>query len=269
MRRTLFLLGVLMAAGSAHAAITVTNNNSNAAFAAALSGGGSGITINTLNIQGQSSGAAMSTGLFSVTGPNAYNLGGTGIVMSTGDAAAYSSGPNTSGSTSTNYGSFATPAQNALLQPITTFTDHRDVTQIDVTFTPDVGVTTLGFDMVFGSEEYAEYVGTIFNDGFGIYVNGVNYAQHLAQRISINNTAMGVLAETELDGVIVTNNGAVFQFLTPVNPGVNTLTFIIGDSSDHVLDTTVYIQNFGVPAPGAAITLGSVGLVAGLRRRRA
>jgi hypothetical protein len=268
MKTRIALLLVAAAATAATAQINVVNNNNPALFAAAIQGGASGITVNSISVNGHSNANGdMTTGFFNVTGPNAYGLVGGGIVMSTGDARDYSSGPNTSTNFETRYGASGTAGDNALLGPITGFTDHRDVTTIVVEFTPDVGVTTIGFDMVFGSEEFQEYVGSNFNDGFGIYVNGVNRASHLSLPININHPSMGILAETELDGVIINNGIAGFNFLAPVNPGLNTLIFVLGDTSDDRLDTTVYIQNFGIPSPGAVAALGLAGVFASRRRR--
>jgi hypothetical protein len=267
MKTRIALLLVAAAATAATAQINVVNNNNPALFAAAIQGGASGITVNALNLNGHAAGGAMTTGFFNVTGPNAYGLVGGGIVMSTGNAADYGSGPNTVTNRTTNYGAAGTAGDNALLSPITGQANHNDVTTIEVLFTPDVGVTQIGFDMVFGSEEFAEFVGSQFNDGFGIYVNGVNRASHLALPININHPSMGVLAETELDGVIINNGIAGFNFVAPVNPGVNSLVFVLGDTSDFVLDTTVYIQNFGIPSPSAVAALGLAGVFASRRRR--
>jgi hypothetical protein len=268
MKTRIALLLVAAAATAANAQINVVNNNNPALFAAALQGGASGITVNAINLNGHSlASGEMTTGFFNAVGPNNYGLVGGGIVMSTGNAAQYGSGPNTVGNATTNYGAVGGAFENGLLSPITGFNDHRDVTTIEVLFTPDVGVSTIGFDMVFGSEEWAEFVGSQFNDGFGIYVNGVNRASHLGLPININHPSMGNIPETELDGVIINGNGAGFNFLAPVNPGLNSLIFVLGDTSDFVLDTTVYIQNFGIPTPGAVAALGLAGVFASRRRR--
>ena len=268
MKTRIALLLVAAAATAAHAQINVVNNNNPALFAAALQGGASGITVNALNLNGHSLATGeMTTGFFNAVGPNAYGLVGGGIVMSTGNAADYGSGPNTVTNRTTSYGAAGTAGDNALLSPITGQANHFDVTTIEVLFTPDVGVTQIGFDMVFGSEEWSEFVGSQFNDGFGIYVNGVNRAVHLSQPININHPSMGNLLETELDGVIINNGIAGFNFVAPVNPGLNSLVFVLGDTSDSVLDTTVYIQNFGIPTPGAVAALGLAGVFASRRRR--
>ncbi|MBX3407149.1 MAG: choice-of-anchor L domain-containing protein [Phycisphaeraceae bacterium] len=266
---------VALAAGSAFGQISVLNEVNPAVLEAFLAPGGSGINVTGFSLSGHVVGGAASTGVYFLgPGGNNYDLTRPGIVLSTGNAADYSTGPNTVANRSFNYGNPgfggpgvpATPAQDALLSPITGFGAgaHYDVTQIDITFTTDPGVNTVGFDVVFGSDEFFEYVGTSFIDGFGLFLNGVNIAQYFGNPVNINHPLAGNAAETELDGVIL---GPNMNFLGPTIAGVNTLTIILCDTSDGVYDTTVYISGLGIPAPGAGMLLG-LGGIAALRRRR-
>ena len=101
--------------------------------------------------------------------------------------------------------------------------------------------------MVFGSEEYAEFVGSEFIDGFGLFLNGVNLAsvgRVRDQPVNINHLAMAKILGTQLDGVLAPNGNPLVIFSAPVVPGStgNVLTFLVADTSDTVYDTTAYIS---------------------------
>jgi hypothetical protein len=123
---------------------------------------------------------------------------------------------------------------------------------------------------VFGSDEYAEFVGSSFIDAFGIYLNGTNIATFAGDPVNIDHPNMAFIGGTELDGILDPTSGSgdpimLFQGLvTPGSTG-NTLTFIIADSGDSQLDSTVYIEGLGtenpgggtqVPEPGAMTVFG-------------
>lgn len=235
---------------------------------------------------------------------------GTGIVLSTGGVQGlefqgqpfwpgYGDGDNTTDSISWAYGgSFppaipdpnnpgsgdtgvpATVAQEALLDPITgdsqsnTFYDHYDVTELVINFDMLPGFDSVSFNVVFGSEEFPEYVDSEFVDGFGMFLNGTNIASVGGNPVNIKHPDMtGTITGTELDGVLAPGGSPLLAFSGPVNSTGNTLRFIVADTSDGILDTTVYFSALQgvpqVPVPPAVLLFGSglLGLIGVARRK--
>jgi hypothetical protein len=229
-----------------HISVTPTDD-ANTLLNALLGGGGGGIVVTNVTLQGHMLDTGeSSTGLFQINGENAYQLERGGIIISTGDVANYESGPNTSTGNTTSFGVAATPEQEALLDPITGDQwTHFDVTQLDIEFDLLPGFDTLFFQVVFGSEEWPQFVNTAFNDGFGLYINGVNIAQVDGLPVNIDHPDMMDLPETELDGVLAPNGNAVLDFQAFLGDNIrgNVLTIILADTSDTILDTTVFISS--------------------------
>lgn len=267
-------LMMIVLLASAGQAIQVTQTSDVNTLAAALTTGNTGISV----ISSVRSGNALQTGTFTnVSGVYSTAIG-SGIVLSSGNVSHYSDGPNQSSGWTTDFGTSASAAQNALLTPISGKSVHYDPVQWSMDFTMDAGFNDLYFNMAFGSEEYAEYVGSAFNDAFGIYLNGTNIAFAGGQPISINHPWMSWTPGTELDGVMT----AQFHGIPLLAGQTNNLTFILADASDHVLDTTVYLSALGgeappdpnvVPEPASILLAvqGGMAALAGLaiRRRRA
>lgn len=88
-----------------------------------------------------------------------------GIILSTGNISS-AEGPNNFVETTTQFGQ---PSTDRDLRAIAT-DDLYDVAVIEFDFVPVVSQVT--FQYVFASEEYCEFVGTIFNDVFGFFVSG-------------------------------------------------------------------------------------------------
>ena len=228
--------------------ISVTPETDAMTLAAAVTGGGgSGLVVTGATLSGHTTGGG---GVSSGTYTNAsgtYAPLGPGIVLSTGSVQDYGDGPNTSTGFSTFYSVPATPAQEALLDPITGgLFDHFDVTQLDITFDMLAGSDTAFFNVVFGSEEFPEFVGDVFIDGFGLFVNGVNIAFLGGLPINIDHPAFSAVLGTELDGIL--RVGTVSSFVGDGSTG-NTLTIIIVDTSDEIWDSTAYISQLGGEAP--------------------
>lgn len=285
---------LLGSAGAAQAGtLTTVNNNSAAALANALTNGGAGgITITSETLSGNTSGGAVSSGLFSTVGTNNFGLTGSGIVISNGDAAQDgTTGPFISGVT-TDFGTDATAGQATLLDQVASAPNGwHDVTEFDIVFTAGADTTNVFFNTVFTSAEYPIFVGE-FIDGFGLFLNGVNIAFAGGNPVNIDNPLMvntafptdggndgSAYQTTPEGGVLVQNGTAVLTYSGSVVPGStgNTLTFIIADANDHVLDTTAFIQGLGnappppmgTPEPATWALLGvGFAAVAGLSWRR-
>lgn len=206
-----------------------------------------------------------------------YDLPAQGIVLSSGDVDDYEDGPNTTGSNTTAWGNEATTDQEDLLSQVTgPGSDHFDVTELTINFDVGNNVDTLSFLAAFASEEFSSYQGSIYNDGFGLFLNGQNIAASVsdglnqADTINISHLDMAAVTGTELDGAILSNNSPLLRFESSITSGStdNELTLIVADRADQLFDTTVYLSmehniSTTIPAdnkglvPGTNIRLGN------------
>lgn len=229
------------------------------------------------NVFATSQGAGPQFGTFT-NDSGTYGLPNQGIVLSSGNVLDYGDGPNDQSDRSTDFESTASNDQEALLDGITGGAfDHRDVAQLTISFDAGVDVTSVTFFGTFGSEEFPEFVGSDFIDGFGLFVNGQNVA--FANGDPINNDhpdmvgafndnggdfpegegppvlsltelepgdpRLARVVGTQLDGVLAPDLNPVLRFDVPVVAGeTNTFDIIIGDTSDGILDSVIYLSSF-------------------------
>lgn len=266
-----------MASLEARATIVVTassNANSLASALTALGGPGIVVTSATLINRTLTSGA-ISSGTYSANGAT-YGLSGTGIVLSSGNVLDYGSGVNSNSQFTTEYNAFASAAQNTLLTPITGQANHFDFTELSITFNTLAGFDRLFVDVVYGSEEFPEFVNSTFIDPFAVFLNNANIAISGGQPVTSRNPGFASIAGTELDGVLAPGGNPIVTFSANVGAGTtgNTLRFVIADTSDDGLDSTAYISALGgrsslpvIPEPNslAIWVLGTVSYF-GMRR---
>lgn len=161
----------------------------------------------------------------------------------------------------------------------TTKGPHRqaahDVTILKISLNVPANVNCLSFDYRFLTEEYPEYVGTPYNDGFiaeldkntwtatGTNVNApisapANFAGDASGRaISVNaassaRMSAGLATDTTYDGAT-----PLLRAATPIKPGVHTLYLSIFDQSDHFVDSAAFVENLDV-SQSSACSAGSV-----------
>jgi Ca2+-binding RTX toxin-like protein len=139
-----------------------------------------------------------------------------------------------------------------------------DATTLSFSFTvTDPTATSVSFDLVFGSDEYPEWV-DMYVDSAVVLVNGVNYAlfnHNPAHPLSVvqanlnagyfQNNAGGALP-IEYDGV-----SHVLKIVAPIQAGTNTIKIGVADTGDHIYDSGLFIANMAagnIPGSGVVIT---------------
>ena len=184
------------------------------------------------------------------TTANAVTPSDSGVILSTGRVQNFTNGsgdPNTSPSTSTNTnGVNNDPLLNAIAGNNT-----FDAAILEVDFIADTEFLSMQF--TFASEEYPEYVNSIFNDAVGIWINGqlvMSPILNVTQINTVNQSSNESLFvdntgddyNTEMDGFTVT-----LSVLIPVNIGQeNTLRIAIADVADSSYDSAILIAGNSV-----------------------
>jgi hypothetical protein len=207
---------------------------------------GQGVTITSATFTGDNG----QGGLFA--GPGVVDAIGVtdGVVMSSGLVTDVV-GPNNEGGKGESFGGPGDPGLDALVGSST-----RDAAVLDITFVPTS--PDLQINYVFASEEYQEYVDSVFNDVFAFWVNGVNCAtianpgglepvtintiNHLRNtQLYVDNPEPGPF-DTQFDGFTLPLT--CFATVTPNVP--NTLRLAIADTFDTILDAAVFLESSGV-----------------------
>ncbi|MEA5508269.1 cadherin-like domain-containing protein [Crocosphaera sp. UHCC 0190] len=150
-------------------------------------------------------------------------------------------------------------------------TQSFDATSLSFDFSvADPNATSISFDIVFGSDEYPEWVDA-FVDSAVVIVNGVNYAlfnhdpNHPLSVVS-SNLAAGYFQDNANNVLPIEYDGVshVLKIVAPINVGGanNHIKIGIADTGDHIYDSGIFISNLSagnIPGSGVVITPPSSG----------
>lgn len=244
------LLGLTVLAGSASAAITGTQDANS--LAQALGGPATGSQLEAPSSEGFDEEGG-STTIY----PNGVSDGALSgfptsgpafTIMTTGDVS-LADDPNESQSDGFGHGFTAQFGGEA-----------NDPSRLAIPVEVPQEMNCVGFDFKFFSEEFPEYVGSPFNDGFiaeidqstwsvsGQEIDAPNdFAGPLGQeRISVNNVGPTEVTPEQAAGTTYDGATPAVKTKTAVSPGSHILYLSVFDAGDDIFDTAVFLDNLQV-----------------------
>ena len=259
-----FAISLVLLSGSisaAHAISIVQNNDPTALVNEILGGGITLVGVPTLN------GQAIQTGIFS----NGFAEVGmpSGIVLHSGDIAEIPGANNPFAETRGD--GFVGPADDVSMSlggagdadlSVLTGQPTFDASVLEFTFQfgDGSGGGDLEFMFTFASEEYINFIGSPFNDGFLLLVDGINVGTNTGMAggdaITVNNindvmnpsmyvnnvNNVNAIPNASLDIHFDGLTTVITTFLPNLGPGTHDVKFAVADASDGVLDAGVFIQ---------------------------
>jgi len=121
----------------------------------------------------------------------------------------------------------------------------------------DPTVTSVTFDLVFGSDEFPEFSDSPFVDIAAVFVNGENAAlfnNNENQPLSVisENLSLGNFIDNESNDLPIEYDGvsSALTIFAPVNQGTNTVKIGVGDTGDTALDSGLFVANFNTSSIG-------------------
>ena len=228
------------------AGVELTYNRGASALNMANTIFGDGVTVTGANYIGDSDSSAIFSNGDAIS-PGVVP-GDSGVILSTGDVRAFTSEGSQSNVRSNMTTPSSGPNNHPLFEDVATGNTF-DGSILEVDFIPDPDINFITMEFVFSSDEYPEYVGSIYNDLFGVWIDG-EYVPLAAGNgeISISNLNESGgpnlfrlntqdQYNTEMDGFTIS-----LSVVIPVTPGeVNNLQIGIADAGDSAYDSNVLI----------------------------
>ena len=218
---------------------------------------GNGVTVESATYSGDIDSAGTYSNADTITPGVAP--GDSGIIMSTGNAQDFtnsSGSSNQSANTSTNTSGINNNVQLNTAAGALTY----DASILDVNFRPTSDLMTMKF--VFSSEEYPEFQNSIYQDFFGVWINGqevqlavgdgdmdpgnINTTNNINMYVDNTNDDYN----TEMDGFTIT----MTRTMNVVPNETNTIRIAIADVGDIGYDSNLMIAANSVQTDLVAVT---------------
>jgi len=269
------LVTALVAVGAAPALAATIVNGTAPTLAAGIAGPGATVTGSSFvtSASPAASATADSLGSFPTNGAN-FAIMATGRADSADDA--NTNVPDDLGAANDKSADFGGGSKRGN-------TDF-DVSVLKVDLAVPATANCLRFDFQFFSEEFAEYVGTQFNDAFIAELDTTtwdtagstitapdNFAFDTSNNVISVNTSFATPATAVGNAAGTTYDGAtpVLSAAHAVTPGAHSVYFSIFDQGDRILDSAVFLDNLQVGfvpdpttqcVPGAQLKRFNLGL---------
>lgn len=233
----------------------------------------SGIAVVAGSVSLRASGPGAVNRFDAVTG-QALGFSTAGLLLTSGATPGTSNtltwfGADNSGTTGFNNGDLdIDTVVNTVFQ-----TQSYDATALAFDFSvSDPQATSLSFDLVFGSEEYPEWVDA-FVDSAVVIVDGVNHAlfnkdPKAPLSVISSNLAAGYFQDNAAGTIPIEYDGisGLLRIVAPLDPGraIHSIKIAIADTGDHILDSGLFIANLRAGTdPGAGVMFNPGGGSAG------
>lgn len=130
-----------------------------------------------------------------------------------------------------------------------------DMTQLALQLSVPANMNCASFDFVYFSEEFPEFVGSIFNDAFTAEIGGTNLSvvdNHVVAPFNFAFDAQGNVVSVNTVFGVTSNTGTTYdgattllRARTPVTPGSNAIfVFSVQDLGDSIYDSAVFLDAF-------------------------
>lgn len=210
---------------------------------------GDGVVVTGATYYGDTDSAGIYTNGDSIS--SGVTPGDTGVIMSTGDAEDFTN-PRGKANQRTNTSTNTSGTDNFAQYNSAAGGRTYDASTLDIDFIPDTDVLTMQF--VFSSEEYPEFANSIYQDFFGVWVNGALVQHDVGDgdtnpfnisttnniNMYINNT--GGDYNTEMDGFTIT----LTLTMNVIAGQTNSMRIALADVSDSNYDSNVLIAGNSV-----------------------
>ncbi|HEX3358686.1 MAG TPA: choice-of-anchor L domain-containing protein [Tepidisphaeraceae bacterium] len=229
-------------------ALSVTPYNPGSALSqltGALVTPSTGISVTGSSFVGENGQAGNFSGFSETSGATTLAIG-DGIILTSG-LATNALGPNNSSGAAAAWGD-AGDANLTTLVGTPTF----DANSLTLQFTTSPGIKSIGFNLIFGSDEFPEFVGS-FNDAFGAYLDGTQVSSDgNGNPLSVNNNFFTLNnSGGPVSGKTSVAMNLQYDGLTPelhtqatLNPSIttHTLKLVIADAVDSTVDSGIFLS---------------------------